>query len=133
MQTILSVDDDTAILRCFQKALGGRGYRVFITDRPEEAVRIVEEEELDLVMLDVKMPRTSGFQIFKQLKKKYRTLPVLFVTAYPGSFAVDAEDIARMWQEEFADGNTDMLYKPFDLDTLYEKVEGLIGPAEEAS
>ena len=36
-----------------------------------------------------------------------------------------------MWQEEFADGTTDIIYKPFDLDTLFEKVEGLVGKADE--
>jgi hypothetical protein len=36
-----------------------------------------------------------------------------------------------MWRNEFADGTTDIVYKPFDLTTLFEKVEGLIGSASE--
>ena len=54
---------------------------------------------------------------------------MLFVTAYPGSFNMKSQEMVDMWQSEFADGMTDILYKPFDIDVLYEKVEGLIGPS----
>lgn len=131
MRKILSVDDDDAILRCFQRALDGRGYKVFITTDPAEVSKILEENELDLVMLDIHMPKKNGFEIFQELKRKYQKLPVLFVTAYPKSFSMEDQEILELWQNEFADGNTDVLYKPFKLERLFEKVEGLIGPPTE--
>ncbi len=129
MRKILSVDDDDSILRCFKKALNIKGYKVFVTNDPTQVSQILKENELDLVMLDVCMPETSGFEVFKELKRKYEHLPVLFVTAYPGSFNMKSQEMVDMWQSEFADGMTDILYKPFDIDVLYEKVEGLIGPS----
>jgi len=127
MKTILAIDDDESILRCFQRALSIKEYTILTTDDPTQALQLIKSNDIDLVMLDVRMPHTSGFQIFQELKEHYKELPVLFVTAYPGSFSLDCQDTVEMWEDCFIDGYTDILYKPFDLDTLYEKIEGLIG------
>lgn len=129
MRKILSVDDDPKILSAFQAALKQKGYEVFITSDPNEVAQILKDHEIDLVMLDIKMPQKSGFDIFRELKKKYQSLPVLFVTAYPKSFSMRSDKMVKMWQHDFADGNTDIVYKPFNVEDLYEKVEGLIGLA----
>lgn len=131
MKTILSIDDEAAILSCFSDALQTRGYAVRTTTDPDKGIRIIREDaDLCLVMLDVKMPGKNGFEIYEEFKQ-FRDLPVLFVTAYPKSFTSESDQITRMWQEQFADGTTDILYKPFDLMTLFEKVAGLIGDAGE--
>lgn len=129
MRTILSIDDDPKVLAAFDAALRQRGYRVFVTTHPAEASKIIQENDIDLVMLDVHMPEQNGFEIFRELKKKYKRLPVLFVTAYPHSFNLQSSEVLEMWSQDFADGNTDIMYKPFTLQTLYEKVSGLIGEA----
>jgi FixJ family two-component response regulator len=82
-------------------------------------------------MLDVRMPQTDGFMIFKELKKQDRKLPVLFVTAYPKSFTMKSDEMVELWTRDFIDGNTDILYKPFNVEILYEKVESLIGRTDE--
>ena len=132
MRKILSVDDDPRVLKAFESTLKQKGYEVFITTNPLEVAGILAANEIDLIMLDIRMPQKNGFEIFKELKKKYTKLPVLFVTAYPKSFTLRSDDMVRMWEHDFADGQTDILYKPFTLDSLYEKVEGLIGKADEA-
>jgi DNA-binding response OmpR family regulator len=131
LRKILSVDDDPNILQVFTAALEQKGYKVFVTSNPDEVANILTQNEIDLVMLDVCMPVKNGFEIFQELKKKYNNLPVLFVTAYPKSFSLRSDEMVKMWQHEFADGQTDIMYKPFTVDALYEKVEGLIGLAEE--
>ena len=131
MRKILSVDDDPNVLRAFQTTLKQKGYEVFITTNPNEAADILAAHEIDLIMLDIRMPEKNGFEIFAEVKKKYSKLPVLFVTAYAKSFTMRSSEMVRMWEEDFADGQTDILYKPFTIDSLYEKVEGLIGKADE--
>jgi CheY-like chemotaxis protein len=131
LRKILSVDDDPNVLRAFESTLKQKGYEVFITTNPLEVAGILAGHEIDLIMLDIRMPEKNGFEIFKELKKKYGKLPVLFVTAYPKSFTMRSNEMVRMWEEDFADGQTDILYKPFTIDALYEKVEGLIGKADE--
>ena len=88
-----------------------------------------EHDDFELLMLDVKMPGKSGFDVYNEIRE-FRDLPVLFVTAYPRSSTLESDQVTRMWQEQFADGTTDILYKPFELEQLYQKVDGLIGPAK---
>ncbi len=127
MKNILSVDDDPRILLCYKTMLNDRGYEVFTTTDPLKVSDLLKKHEFDLIMLDVRMPKKDGFQIFKELKEKYSQVPVLFVTAYQKSFSLNSDNMLDMWRNEFADGNTDILYKPFDMDTLYDKVDALLG------
>lgn len=129
MPLILSVDDEPELLRCFQDALQYRGYRVITTTDPDEGIRLARETpEVVLLLLDIKMPKKSGFDVYREIRA-FRHLPVLFITAYPKSFTRDSDEVVKLWQEEFSDGTTDILYKPFELSTLFAKVESLIGPA----
>jgi len=129
MKKILAIDDDEKMLRCLERVLKSRGYAIVSTDSPEEAIQILREDAtFDLVLLDVKMPRKNGFEFYRELRG-FRNPPVLFVTAYPRSFNASSDDIADLWTRQFSDGNTDVIYKPFELAALYEKVEGLIGQA----
>ena len=131
MKKIIAIDDEPAMLSCMSQALESKGYELIVTSDPEEGLKILlDRDDICLAMLDVRMPKISGFDIFKQLRK-VKKLPVLFVTAYPRWFNAESEEIAEMWQTEFADGTTDMIYKPFDLDALFAKVEGLVGEAKE--
>jgi len=132
MKKILSIDDEPMILKCIEKAVHRFGYALRITTDPEEGLRIIrDDKDLTLVMLDVRMPVKDGFQIFREFRQ-FRHLPVLFVTAYPKSFSGRSDELVEMWRNEFADGTTDIIYKPFEIKTLLEKIEGLIGSASES-
>lgn len=127
MKKLLSIDDEPMMLKCLSKALGSRGYELLVTTDPEEGLKMLKErDDICLALLDVKMPKKNGFEIYRELKH-FKKMPVLFVTAYPKAFSAKNDSIVEMWQTEFADGTTDIIYKPFDLHTLFEKVEGLIG------
>jgi len=133
MKKIVAIDDEPIMLRCLEKALQHEGYTLFVTSEPDEGIKYVRENtDVALLMLDVKMPRKNGFQIYNEVRA-FRKLPVLFVTAYPKSFNAKSDEIVGMWEREFADGTTDIIYKPFDLATLFEKVEGLIGKADDGA
>lgn len=132
MKKIVSVDDDALMLRCLEQALKSHGYDLFVTSDPDEGIRVAAEDPaVCLVLLDIRMPKKDGFEIFRELRA-LRKLPVLFVTAYPKSFTAKSDEVVEMWKKEFADGTTDIIYKPFDLAALYEKVEALVGKADEA-
>ena len=130
MKRILSIDDEQPILQVLERILGSRGYDVTTCNDPHAAHDVFKNGEFDLITLDIRMPGKSGFEVYKEIRE-YADLPALFCTAYPKSFTADSEDVVAMWQEQFADGNTDIIYKPFDLDDLFAKVEGLIGTADE--
>jgi DNA-binding response OmpR family regulator len=126
VKKILSIDDEPLMLKCLEKSLQSRGYQLFVTDDPAEALRIYTTEDIALVLLDIRMPKKSGFDLYREFRQ-IRKVPVLFVTAYSKSFTTRSADVAKMWREEFAEGTTDVIYKPFDLQLLFDKVEALIG------
>jgi DNA-binding response OmpR family regulator len=127
MKKILSIDDEPTMLKCFEIALNGHGYELTTTSEPDDGIRIFRDNpDIELVMLDVRMPKKSGFDIYREMRV-IRKVPVLFVTAFPRSFNSESDEIMKLWRDEFADGTTDIIYKPFELEQLYEKVEGLIG------
>ena len=131
MKKIMAIDDEASVLTCLQTVLQARGYEIITSNDPEEGTKtLLNDETIILALLDVKMPKKDGFEIYRELRST-RKIPVLFVTAYPRFFNADSEAIVEMWNSEFADGTTDIVYKPFNLDSLYEKVESLIGPPED--
>jgi CheY-like chemotaxis protein len=129
--SILVVDDEPTLIALVRQVLEGSGYAVFSTTNPLDAGRILEQQKIDLVTLDLMMPQKDGFEVYKELEAA-RDIPVLFVTGYPQRFTTDSDTVLSLWQREFARGRTDILYKPFDVRTLLEKVEGLVGPARQA-
>lgn len=131
MKKILSIDDEPAVLKCFATSLGRRGYELLTTSNPEEGLRIVRENDIALALLDIRMPEMNGFEFYRKLRA-IRRMPVLFVTAYPKSFTTNSDELVQMWKNEFADGTTDIVYKPFELDVLFDKVEALIGMSSDS-
>jgi DNA-binding response OmpR family regulator len=129
MKTILHIDDDTAMLEIVQAVLSEKGYRVFSAATVESATRYLQEAALDLVLLDVNMPEKHGFTVYREIASG-RQVPVLFLTACPKSFDGESPEFVSLWDNLFTLGMTDILYKPFNLQTLYDKVEGLIGEGE---
>ena len=131
MKKILSIDDEPDILKCFKDALQTQGYAVTTTTDPDEGLDILRRnDDFDLVLLDVKMPGKTGFEVYEEMRA-FRELPVLFVTAYPKSFTTDSDEVVKMWQDHFADGATDIIYKPFELDAFFNKIAALIGESDD--
>ena len=131
MKKIISIDDEPMILECIQEALTHEGDEVEVTCDPVDGLRqLKERDDIDLALLDIKMPGLSGFDVYRGFRE-VRKVPAIFVTAYPASFDATDNEVVKMWQEEFADGTTDIVYKPFDLDVLIDKIQALIGGPED--
>lgn len=129
LKKIVSIDDEPAILKCIEQVLNAQGYDLFVTSDPEAGIDAIKNDpDVCLALLDVRMPKKNGFEIYREIRQ-FRKLPVLFVTAYPGAFTATSDDVEELWRSEFSDGTTDIIYKPFNLANLFEKVQGLIGKA----
>lgn len=104
---ILAVDDEKHIVRLIQVNLERAGYQVVTAFDGIEALKKVQEENPDLVVLDVMMPQMDGFETLKNLKANPQTrdIPVIMLTAK----AQDA-DVFRGWQS----GVDCYLTKPFN-------------------
>jgi DNA-binding response OmpR family regulator len=130
MKRILIIDDEPSYLEMIKTILTRRGYEVETTPSPMEGLSLLRNKSVDLVLLDLVMPEKDGFEVYKEFEP-HQHIPVLFVTGYPPKFSAKSDTVVDLWQREFSRGTTDVLYKPFDIVTLMEKVEGLIGGSGE--
>src|SRR3989449_9012802 len=81
--SVLVVDDDQRNVRLMESILRSSGYQVLKAYNGEDALQVVENDSPDLLLLDVMMPKMSGFELSQRLKGRYQTrlLPIIMVTA----------------------------------------------------
>lgn len=127
MKTILCVDDDAWVLDALREAIIPRGYQVLVTTSTTAAPGLLKHKKVDLVLLDLNMPKKHGLEVYRELEAN-APVPVLFVTACSRSFLAQAESFRREYEGKLQLARTELLPKPFTLAQLYEKIEALIGP-----
>jgi two-component system sensor histidine kinase/response regulator len=117
--TVLVVDDDQRNVRLMESILRGSGYQVVKAYNGEEALRLVETAPPDMLLLDVMMPRMSGFELCQKLKDRYETrlLPIIMVTALNA-----LEDKVQALEY----GADDFLSKPINKVELLAKVRSVL-------
>ena len=82
MDTILVVDDEPNYLVVLSELLKDEGFEVLTAQRGEEAFRIAEEADLDLVITDMRMPGMDGVELLRAIKSYNVNLPVIMITAF---------------------------------------------------
>ena len=114
---ILLVEDEENIRDVVKLNLEMEAYEVVATSNGKEALRIVQEQHFDLLVLDVMLPEVDGFQICEQVRLTNRDVPILFLTAKDAA----SDRIAGLKK-----GADDYLTKPFVLEELLLRVQNLI-------
>ena len=115
-ETILLVDDDAALLEVMTIVLSSEGYRVVAATDGAEALREVERNRLDLVVLDVMLPRISGFEVLKKIREK-SDVPVVMLTA-------KGQSVDKVVGLEL--GADDYITKPFDTKELLARIRAIL-------
>jgi DNA-binding response OmpR family regulator len=116
---ILLVDDDAEIVESLRLALESNGYSVLIARDGNQGLALSERENPDLVILDMMMPKRSGFLVLEKMRRTRETpLRVIMITANEGS---RHKAYAEML------GVDDYIRKPFPMDRLIDSVQRLIG------
>lgn len=116
---VLVVDDSTTNIVLLEAVLNEKGYSIQTALNAKEAYAIIEKEPPDVILLDLLMPRISGFDFLKEIRSKEKTkaIPVIVVSA-----VTDEENIEKI----LTMGAIDYIKKPIDLQYLVEKVESLL-------
>ena len=112
-ETILLVDDDAALLEVTSIVLASEGYRVVTAEDGTEALRALDDEDLDLVVLDVMLPRMSGFEVLKKMREQ-SDVPVVLLTA-------KSQSVDKVVGLEL--GADDYITKPFDTKELLARIK----------
>lgn len=81
MVHILVVDDDKNTRRLYKAVLESENYTVYTAENGEKALGLMDREHIDLVVLDVMMPKMDGYEFTKVLRESQNTLPILMVSA----------------------------------------------------
>ncbi|MCM8800541.1 MAG: response regulator [Candidatus Omnitrophica bacterium] len=104
---ILVVDDEKSIRDFLRLFLKKKGYtNVRTVENGQEALKAIQKEEFNLVLLDVKLPGMDGIELLRQIKKINKDTAVIMITGYP-----DEKKVKEAMQE----GAYDYIIKPFDL------------------
>ncbi|MEL6322330.1 MAG: response regulator, partial [Cyanobacteria bacterium J06626_14] len=113
---ILVVDDENAIRQILATRLSMGGYDVVVAANGEEALQVFAQEEPDLVVLDVMMPKLDGYSVCQELRKK-TDVPIIMLTAL-------GEIADRITGLEM--GADDYLAKPFSPKELEARIKAIL-------
>ena len=114
MGRILVADDEDVIVKLLRRCLEGAGHEVVATSDGNEALKAVLNQDFDLYVLDVRMPRLDGYSLCNSIKKKFPDRPVVLVTVLPPQ---KFEAMAK------ASGASAIIPKPFDAPEFMARIE----------
>jgi twitching motility two-component system response regulator PilH len=116
IKNILVVDDSKTELYHLSRVLGRRGYTVRTAENGEEAMRRLQEEKPDLILMDVVMPGQNGFQLTRAITRdpRWSAVPVIMCTS-------KSQETDRVWG--MRQGARDYIVKPIDGDELVTKIK----------
>ncbi len=121
-KSVLVVEDNRSTRDIVIHNLSAAGYRALEAADGEQAVQVAAREPVDLVLLDVMMPKLDGFEVCRLLRRAQATanIPIIIVTARN-----EREDVVKAVEA----GATDYIVKPFTKETLLSKVRRHLGDA----
>ena len=117
-KTILLVDDDTEIIESMRAVLENKGFRILVARDGNAGLTVAERENPDLIVLDMMMPKKSGFLVLEKLKGRPGGLiPTIMITGNEGSRH-------RAYAEML--GVRDYIRKPFAMEKLVRSIEKIL-------
>jgi DNA-binding response OmpR family regulator len=111
---ILLVEDDPNLGFVIKDNLQFKGYEVVLRQDGESAESVFDQDEFDLCILDIMMPKKDGFAVARHIREKNKNVPILFVTA---------KTMLEDKIEGFQSGGDDYITKPFSMEELCMRIE----------
>ena len=116
IQTILLVDDSRTELHVLSELLTKRGYSVRTAENGEDALKRLQEDKIDLILMDVVMPGQNGFQLTRAITRDplYTNIPVIICSS-------KNQETDRVWG--LRQGAKDYVVKPVNAEELLSKIK----------
>ncbi len=112
--SILVVDDELLIRDLLYDFFQDQGWDIAVAESGEQALEILQEKKIDVLLTDLRMPAMDGMALTGQVRKNFPCLPVVIMTGYPS-----VESAVSALRNKVADYIT----KPFNVNELYKRVE----------
>jgi chemosensory pili system protein ChpA (sensor histidine kinase/response regulator) len=118
--TALVVDDSITMRRVTQRLLERRGVKVLTARDGLDAITVMQEHEIDIILLDIEMPRMDGYQFATHVRNdaKARDVPIIMITSRSGE---------KHRAKAIEIGVNDYLSKPYQESQLVAAIESLLG------
>lgn len=111
---VLLVDDEEELVSALVERLGYRGIKAKYALNGQQAIELIQTENFDVVVLDLKLPGMSGVEVQKAIKKEHPDLPVLLITGQ----GAPPDQLGLKPGEQY-----DFLEKPVGLEVLLERIK----------
>ena len=118
---ILVVDDDKNTRLLLKAVLESEGYTVYAAANGEEALTVMDQQHIDLVVLDIMMPKMDGYEFTKTLREAQNNLPILMVSA---------KQLPADKKKGFLVGTDDYMTKPIDEEEMLLRIKALLRRAQ---
>jgi DNA-binding NtrC family response regulator len=115
-KVILCVDDEADILELFRDEFLEFGYKVLEASNGVEAFKVFQENEIDCIVSDIRMPGGDGVSLVRSVKDTGSAVPIFLVTGFSD---YTAEDLSGL-------GVNAVIFKPFDLEEVVEMVKNTV-------
>lgn len=123
-RSILVVDDELLIRDLLYDFFQGQGWRVSVAENGTKALEILETNQVDVILADIKMPDMDGLMLTEKVREQHPKIPVVLMTGYP---SVDSAVLAL--RQKVAD----YIIKPFNINQLFKVVEAQVKEEHEAA
>ncbi|MGB5941743.1 MAG: response regulator transcription factor [Leeuwenhoekiella sp.] len=114
---VLLAEDEPALGQIVKESLETRDFKVHLVEDGEKALRYFQEQQPQILVLDVMMPKMDGFTLAKKIRQEDDTVPIIFLTAKS-----QTSDVV----EGFSIGGNDYLKKPFSMEELIVRIKNLV-------
>lgn len=115
---VLLAEDEKILAMIVKESLETRDFEISVANNGAEALKLLINNDFDVLVLDVMMPEKDGFTLAKEIRMIDKNIPIIFLTAKS-----QAEDVV----EGFKSGANDYLKKPFSMEELIVRVQSLMG------
>ncbi|OHD58838.1 MAG: hypothetical protein A2096_01640 [Spirochaetes bacterium GWF1_41_5] len=117
-KTLLVVEDSTSVRNLIKYSLEPEGYDILAAENGKDAMEILENRPVDMVITDLQMPIMGGFELIVEMKKREIEIPVIVITAYNNT---------QMAMDSVKEGVYKLIEKPINFTVLVNAIKEKIG------
>ncbi len=133
MKKILIIDDDEEFCEETAEILAGEGYQVETFSDSLKGLQSAKKDDYDILLLDLKMPKISGYDILQDLRNHGVTRPVFVLSGNPLKELGDQDNASEAFRNQILTHAQGIINKPFDITELLTRLKAILGMSKTLS